>query len=81
MKEKFTLSTNTVFYESGEIGLILKPENSYLSDKIQAEEKINSNSDLNVQIEELKVIFTPIIFNKIQEMENIPNIVKESIYL
>ena len=79
--EKFILKSKQVILDDSQINLILYPDHSYLFDKIEVAEVISSKIDVDTQIADMIVLYTPILFEKIQEMENIPQYVKDNIEL
>jgi hypothetical protein len=79
--EKFILLSKLNYFENGSIGVVLYPENVYLSDKIEYYQLLDNQQSIETQISDLITLYTPIFFNQIQENPNIPNSVKESIYL
>lgn len=79
--EKFILNSKQNILDDNQINVILFPDHSYLSDKIEVGEVINSKLDIQIQIDELILIHKPLMFERIQEMENIPQYVKDNIEL
>lgn len=79
--EKFILQSKQVILDDNQINLILFPDHTYLCDKISVADIINSKLDINSQITDSVTMYTPILFEKIQEMENIPQYVKDNIEL
>lgn len=79
--EKFILQSKQVILDDSQINILLFPNHSYLFDKIEVGEVINSKLDVISQINDLITLHTPLMFAKIQEMENIPQFVKDNIEL
>lgn len=79
--EKFILKSKQVILDDSQINLIISPDHSYLFDKIEVAEIISSKINVDSQIADMIVLYTPILFEKIQEMENIPQYVKDNIEL
>lgn len=79
--EKFLLKSKQIILDDSQINIVLFPDHSYLFDKIEVGEVINSKLDVNSQINDLIVVHTPLMFERIQEMENIPQFVKDNIEL
>jgi len=79
--EKFTLTSKINYFSDGAIGVSLFPENAYLSDKIEYSQQLDNKESIETQVSDLITLYTPIFFYQIQEDPNIPNSVKESIYL
>jgi hypothetical protein len=79
--EKFILKSKQVILDDSQINLILYPDHSYLFDKIEVAEIISSKINVDSQIADMIVLYTPILFEKIQGMENIPQYVKDNIEL
>jgi len=79
--EKFLLKSKQVNINEFEIDVILYPEHYYLEDKIAVSLSFNSKVDINSQITDAITLYTPILFEKIQEMENIPQYIKDNIEL
>ena len=79
--EKFILISRLNYFDDGSIGVTLYPENVYLSNKIQLGQELNNQSPIETQVSDLITLYTPIFFYQIQDDPDIPNSVKESIYL
>lgn len=79
--EKFILLSKLNYFSDGSIGVSLFPENVYLSDKIEYSQTLDNKQSIETQISDLITLYTPIFFNQIQEDPDIPNSIKESIYL
>lgn len=79
--EKFILLSKLNYFDDGSIGVTLYPENAYLSNKIEYSQPLTDKQSIETQVSDLIALYTPIFFNQIQEDPNIPNSVKESIYL
>lgn len=79
--ETFTLTSEQKIINNVEVHLCLYPTNTYLSDKIEYCQLLDTNLDINTQITNLIVIHTPLMFYKILEMENIPQSIKDNIQL
>jgi hypothetical protein len=79
--EKFILISRLNYFDDGSIGVTLFPENAYLSNKISYSQELSNKQDIDTQISDLITLYTPLFFYQIQEDDNIPNSVKESIYL
>jgi hypothetical protein len=79
--EKFILTSRLNYFDDGSIGVTLFPENLYLSNKIEYSQTLDNKQSIDTQISDLITLYTPLFFNQIQEDPDIPNSVKESIYL
>jgi len=79
--EKFILQSKQIILDDNQINLILFPDHYYLSDKIEVGEVISSKLDIESQVIDMIALYTPILFQQIQEMENIPQNIKNSIEL
>lgn len=79
--EKFILLSKLNYFDDGSIGVSLYPENAYLSNKIEYSQPLNDKQSIETQVSDLITLYTPLFFYQIQEDPNIPNSVKESIYL
>ena len=79
--EKFILLSKFNYFSDGSIGVTLYPENLYLSDKIAYSQQLDNQLPIESQVSDLIALYTPLFFNQIQEDPDIPNSVKESIYL
>lgn len=79
--EKFILKSKQIILDDSQINVILYPDHSYLFDKIEVGEVISTKLDINSQITDMVTLYTPILFDRIQEMENIPQNIKDNIEL
>lgn len=79
--ETFTLTSEQKIINDNEVHLCLYPTNTYLSDKIEHCQLLDSNLDINTQIADLITLYTPLLFYKVLEMENIPQSIKDNIQL
>lgn len=79
--EKFILTSKMNVLNDEQINVCLFPEHYYLNDKIETCFVISSRLDVNSQITDAITLFTPILFQQVQEMENIPQYIKENIEL
>lgn len=79
--EKFILKSRIVVLDDSQVNIILYPDHSYLFDKVEVGEVTNVRSDMDSQIADLIIFYTPILFNLVQEMENIPQYIKDNIEL
>ena len=79
--EKFILKSKQIILDENQINVVLSPDHFYLFDKIEVSEVISSKIDVQVQIDELILIQTPLLFATIQEDENIPQYIKDNIEL
>lgn len=79
--EKFILISRLNYFDDGTIGVSLYPENLYLSNKIMYSQQLDNKQSIETQISDLITLYTPLFFNQIQEDPDIPNSVKENIYL
>ena len=79
--EKFTLISNQIVSGNGQITLIVYPNHLYLNEKINYGETIDAKMDIQTQIDNIIQIQTPIMFEQIQQMESIPQYIKDNIEL
>lgn len=79
--EKFILKSKQNILDDSQINLVLFPDHTYLFDKIEVSEVISSKLDIQIQIDELILIHKPLMFERIQEMENVPQFIKDNIEL
>jgi hypothetical protein len=79
--EKFILISKLNYFDDGSIGVTLYPENVYLSNKIAYSQTLDNKQSIETQVRDLITLYTPLFFYQIQEDPDIPNSVKESIYL
>lgn len=79
--EKFILKSKLLTFDDSNMKVRLFPDHYYLFDKIEISSYINSNQDVNLQITDLINFYTVILFEKIQEMGNIPQEIKNNIEL
>lgn len=79
--EKFIIKSKQIILDDEQINIILYPDHFYLFDKIEVGEVISSKLDIPSQINDLISLHTPLMFEKVQEMENIPQFIKDQIEL
>lgn len=79
--EIFTLTSEQKIINDVEVHLCLYPSNTYLFDKIEHCQLLDINLDINTQISDLINLYTPLLFYKILEMENITQNIKDNIQL
>ena len=79
--ETFTLTSELKIINDNQVHLCLYPTNTYLSDKIEHCQLLDSNLDINTQIADLITLYTPLLFYKVLEMENIQQSIKDNIQL
>lgn len=74
--KKFTLKSIYYVDENTVVYLKLTPEDilieNYLAYNFQLENKLN----IEIQIQELILEFTPVMFNKFQELDSVPEFIK-----
>lgn len=79
--EKFILTSKINVLNDEQINVCLFPEHYYLNDKIETCFVISTKQDVNSQITDAITTFTPIMFQQIQEMDSVPQFVKDNIEL
>lgn len=79
--EKFILTSKMNVLNDEQINVCLFPEHYFLNDKIETCFVISAKQDINSQITDAITMFTPILFEEVQNMENIPSFIKENIEL
>jgi hypothetical protein len=79
--EKFILKSKQNILDDSQINLVLFPDHTYLFDKIEVSQIISSKIDVQIQIDELILIQKPLMFERIQKMENVPQFIKDNIEL
>lgn len=79
--EIFTLTAEQKIINDNLIHLCLYPNHTYLFDKIENCQLLDSNLDINTQISDLITLYTQLLFYKVLEMENIPQNIKDNIQL
>lgn len=79
--ETFTLTSEQKIINDIEVHLCLYPTNTYLSDKIEHCQLLDSSLDINTQIADLITLYTPLLFYKVLNMVNIPQSIKDNIQL
>ena len=81
MKNKFILKYRQTILNDGLLNISIFPDHYYLNDKIEVCQVLENSSDLQAIIDDLFTIHKPLMFAKIQEMENIPQNIKDEIEL
>lgn len=79
--ETFTLTAEQKIINDNQVHLCLYPTHTYLFDKIEHYELLDSSLDINTQISDLITLHTPLLFYKVLDMENVPQNVKDNIQL
>ena len=79
--EKFTLQSKQIVGDDSTINVVLFPNHYYLNDKIAVNIVLDNKMDIQSQIDEAILEYTEILFNQVQEMENIPDFIKQNIEL
>jgi hypothetical protein len=77
--EKFIVKSKMIFLNENQMNVILFPENPHLFDKIEVSEVLNLELDIETQINDLIVLHTPLMFARLQQMENISQNLKDNI--
>ncbi len=79
--KKFILKSSYYVDNNDMVYVKLCPEDEAIESYIASNHELTSKLDIDLQIEDLKVEMTPILFNTFQEMENVPKSVRDSYYL
>lgn len=79
--EKFILKSTQGHIDENEMNIMLHPDHLYLNDKICVSVVVDLRNDVNSQITDAITQYKPILFQQIQEMDNIPQYVKDNIEL
>jgi hypothetical protein len=79
--KQFTLSTNYYVEPDLEAIVCLRPSDSEISDYIASYFPFSNELEALVEISDLVVNQTPILFEKFQEMDNIPFEIRDKYYL
>jgi hypothetical protein len=79
--KKFTLVYNYYIDENGFVNLCLKPADETIDDFLASNFTLTSRVDIDAQIADLILEMTPVLFNKFQELDAVPQYVKDEFEL
>ena len=79
--KQFTLSTSYFIEQDLEVNVCLRPSDSQISDYIASFFNFSNEQDALDAIPDLVIDQTPILFEKFQEMDNVPVDVRNEYYL
>jgi hypothetical protein len=75
--KKFILQSSYFIDNSTIVFVKLFPEDPVISLYLASNHELASKLDIDLQIEDLKVEMTPILFNTFQELDSVPQSVKD----